>query len=175
VGRFRPEGVLVHPAQGNALGTRVHVNVLLRDRSNGPTIPGRRTIGPLGRYEYDGGHESQGAALGWENAGPSARIGGWIDHVHVLCGLSRTVTVAELVEVLKRETSKWVKQRAVDLDTFHWQNGYGAFSVSQSIVDQVIEYIDRQPDHHGRMTFQDEFRAMCVKHHIQIDERYAWD
>ncbi len=106
---------------------------------------------------------------------PPARIGGWIDHVHVLCGLSRTVTVAELVEVLKRETSKWVKQRAADLDIFHWQNGYGAFSVSQSNVDQVIQYIDRQPAHHGRMTFQEEFLAICAKHNVEIDERYAWD
>jgi len=106
---------------------------------------------------------------------PPARVGGWIDHVHVLCGLSRTVTVAELVEVLKRETSKWIKQRATDLSTFHWQNGYGAFSVSQSNVNQVIEYIDRQPNHHGRMTFQEEFRALCAKHNIQVDEQYVWD
>jgi putative transposase len=106
---------------------------------------------------------------------PPARVGGWIDHVHILCGLARTVTVAQLVEVLKRETSKWVKQRAADLGLFSWQNGYGAFSVSQSNVDQVIEYIDRQPKHHGRMTFQEEFRTICAKHGIEIDERYVWD
>jgi REP-associated tyrosine transposase len=106
---------------------------------------------------------------------PPARVGGWIDHVHVLCGLARTITVAELIEILKRETSKWVKQKATDLGSFHWQNGYGAFSVSQSNVDQVIEYIDRQPNHHGRMSFQDEFRALCAKHNIQIDEQYAWE
>ena len=106
---------------------------------------------------------------------PPARIGGWTDHAHVLCGLSHTVTVAALVEVLKRETSKWVKQRAPDLGLFHWQNGYGAFSVSQSNVDQLIEYIDRQRDHRKRMTFQEEFRAMCAKHNIPIDERYVWD
>jgi putative transposase len=106
---------------------------------------------------------------------PPARVGGWIDHVHVLCGLARTITVAELVEVLKRETSKWIKQRAMDLSLFHWQNGYGAFSVSQSNVDQVIEYIDGQPKHHGRMTYQDEFRMLCAKHNIQMDEQYVWD
>jgi putative transposase len=106
---------------------------------------------------------------------PPARVGGWIDHVHVLCGFSRTMTVAGLVEVLKRETSKWIKQRAADLSTFYWQNGYGAFSVSQSNVDQVIEYIGGQPEHHGRMTFQEEFRVICAKHNIEIDERYVWD
>ena len=109
------------------------------------------------------------------NGCPPARVGGWIDHVHVLCGLARTVTVAGLIEALKTETSKWVKQRAADLGTYHWQNGYGAFSVSQSNVEQVIEYIDRQPEHHRRMTFQEEFRAMCQRHNIEIDERYVWD
>ena len=106
---------------------------------------------------------------------PPARVGGWIDHTHVLCGLSRTISVAQLVETLKTETSKWVKQRAPDLSTFHWQNGYGAFSVSQSLVDQVVDYIDRQEMHHGRMTFQDEFRTLCRKHGVEIDERYVWD
>jgi len=106
---------------------------------------------------------------------PSACVGGWIDHVHVLCGLARTVTVAELVEVLKRETSKWIKKRSSDLNAFHWQNGYGAFSVSQSNVESVIGYIQQQGEHHGRMTFQDEFRAICGKHRIEIDERYVWD
>jgi REP element-mobilizing transposase RayT len=106
---------------------------------------------------------------------PPARVGGWVDHVHVLCGLSRTSTLAELVEVLKRETSKWIKKRAADLGLFHWQNGYGAFSVSQSNVDQVIEYIARQPDHHKRMTFQEEFRTICARHHLEVDEQYAWD
>ena len=106
---------------------------------------------------------------------PTACVGGWIDHVHVLCGLGRTVTVAELVEAMKRQTSKWVKQRAAQLKMFHWQNGYGAFSVSESNVKQVIEYIDGQPNHHRRMTYQEEFRALCAKHNLEIDERYAWD
>ena len=106
---------------------------------------------------------------------PPACVGGWIDHVHVLCGLSRTVTVAKLVEVLKRETSKWVKGRSAGLGSFHWQNGYGAFSVSESLLDHVTAYIDRQQEHHRRMTFQEEFRALCAKHGIAVDERYVWD
>ena len=110
-----------------------------------------------------------------QTACPPVRVGGWHDHAHVLCGLARTVTVAGLVEVLKRETSKWAKQQAPDLSTFHWQNGYGVFSVSQSLVDQVIGYIDRQAEHHSRMTFQDEFRALCARHGVEIDERYVWD
>lgn len=106
---------------------------------------------------------------------PPARIGGWVEHVHVVCGLSRTLTVAGLVEVLKRETSKWAKKQCKDLHAFSWQNGYGAFSVSQSILDQVIAYVDRQSDHHGKMTFQEEFRTLCRRHNVPLDERYVWD
>jgi putative transposase len=104
-----------------------------------------------------------------------ARSGGWIDHVHVLCGLSRTVAIAKVVEQLKTETSKWIKHRVTMLPHFHWQAGYGVFSVSQSLVEHVIEYIDRQEEHHRRLTYQEEFRLMCQKHQIEIDERYAWD
>jgi putative transposase len=106
---------------------------------------------------------------------PTARVGGWHDHVHILCGLARTITVADLVEVLKTETSKWIKTREPRLSVFHWQNGYGAFSVSQSLVESVIEYLDLQADHHGRMSYQDEFRAICRRHGVDIDERFVWD
>jgi REP element-mobilizing transposase RayT len=106
---------------------------------------------------------------------PPARCGGWVDHVHILCGLSRTVTVAQLVEHLKTETSKWAKRRTPDLADFHWQAGYGVFSVSQSAVQQVIEYIDNQAEHHRTLTYQEEFRLICKKYEIEIDERYVWD
>jgi putative transposase len=106
---------------------------------------------------------------------PPARVGGWNDHVHILCGHSRTITVAKLIEELKTETSKWVKQRAPDLCAFHWQGGYGAFSVSQSNCEAVIKYIEDQAKHHARMGYQDEFRAICARHCVEIDERYVWD
>jgi putative transposase len=106
---------------------------------------------------------------------PAVRSGGWIDHVHILCGLSRTITVAKLVEHLKTETSKWIKKRTPTLELFHWQAGYGVFSVSQSALEQVIEYIERQEEHHRRLTYQEEFRLICRKHEIEIDERYVWD
>src|SRR5687768_15218029 len=91
---------------------------------------------------------------------PAVRCGGWEDHVHILCGLARTMTVATLVEALKVETSKWAKQRQVAWRGFHWQHGYSAFSVSQSLVDQVVEYIEAQREHHARLSFQDEFRQL---------------
>jgi REP element-mobilizing transposase RayT len=103
------------------------------------------------------------------------RVGGWHDHVHILLGFSRTITIAKLIEVIKGETSEWAKKRAPEWARFYWQNGYGVFSVSQSLVEQVIAYIENQGEHHARMTFQDEFRILCEKHEIEIDERYVWD
>ena len=103
------------------------------------------------------------------------RSGGWIDHVHIVCGLARTVTIAKLVEHVKTETSKWAKKTSNGVPAFTWQAGYGVFSVSQSNLDAVIDYVDRQEEHHKRQSFQDEFRELCLKHEIEIDERYVWD
>ena len=105
----------------------------------------------------------------------AVRTGGWIDHIHCLCGLSRTVTVANLVEQVKVETSKWAKAAKGGVPTFAWQSGYGVFSVSQSNLAQVIEYVNNQTTHHKTMTFQEEFRELCRKHELNVDERYVWD
>ena len=101
--------------------------------------------------------------------------GGWIDHVHVVCGLGRTVTIAKLLEHIKTETSKWAKKVSPELSSFSWQGGYGAFSVSQSNLVAVLDYVERQEEHHARRSFQDEFRELCKKHEVEIDERYVWD
>jgi REP element-mobilizing transposase RayT len=103
------------------------------------------------------------------------RTGGWIDHVHLVCGLSRTVTIASLVEHVKTETSKWAKSANHGSATFSWQSGYGAFSVSQSNIDQVVEYVSRQQVHHAKQSFQEEFRELCRRHELELDERYAWE
>ena len=104
----------------------------------------------------------------------SASVGGHVDHVHLLIGFSRTITIAKLVEQIKTETSKWAKS-ADGLTIFAWQSGYGAFSVSHSKRDAVGDYIRRQSEHLASLSFQDEFRKMCERHGIEIDERYVWD
>lgn len=106
---------------------------------------------------------------------PSLRIGGAEDHVHILCRLSKTLDIATLIRELKRDSSKWIKQENPRLPDFHWQQGYGAFSVSPSHVEALIEYIMNQAEHHRQETFQDEFRRLCKKYGIEIDERYAWE
>lgn len=102
-------------------------------------------------------------------------INGTEDHVHVLCNFSRTITVANLIEELKTSPSKWIKEQGPEYRRFHWQKGYGAFSVSQSNVDRVRAYVAAQEKHHSKISFQDEFRALCKKHQLEIDERYVWD
>jgi REP element-mobilizing transposase RayT len=106
---------------------------------------------------------------------PSLRVGGTEDHVHILCRLSKTLDVATLIRELKRESSKWIKDENPELADFYWQNGYGAFSVSPSHVAALIEYIINQEEHHRRESFQDEFRRLCKKYGVAIDERYVWD
>src|ERR1700733_5517433 len=100
-------------------------------------------------------------------------VGGVADRVHILCGLSRRMSLSELVKNLKTSSSKILKGKFHD--GFSWQNGYGAFSVSQSASKSVFSYIVDQEIHHRSMTFQDEFRALLNTHEISFDEQYVWD
>jgi REP element-mobilizing transposase RayT len=106
---------------------------------------------------------------------PSIIVGGVEDHLHILCRLSRTGSIATLIRELKRESSKWVKAERSDLTAFAWQSGYGAFSISPGHVAALKQYIANQEEHHRREGFQEEFRRLCKKYGLQIDERYAWD
>ena len=106
---------------------------------------------------------------------PSLRVGGVADHVHLFFGLSRTRTIAEVVETVKTSSSKWIKTKGPEFSGFHWQSGYGAFSVSQSDADTVVNYVANQEQHHQKMTFQDEYRKLLEKYRINYDETYVWD
>jgi putative transposase len=103
------------------------------------------------------------------------RVGGVADHVHLALRLSRTVTVAKVVEELKTSSSRWLKTEARELAEFAWQRGYGAFSVSPSHLEALLTYIDSQEEHHRERSFQDEYRAFLKKYGISYDERYVWD
>ena len=106
---------------------------------------------------------------------PAMLIGGVEDHIHALCLLSRKFAIMKVVEEMKTETSKWLKKQSSIPSDFAWQAGYGAFSVSESNLPQVKAYIREQPEHHRRLSFQEEFRELCKRHGIEVDERYAWD
>lgn len=102
-------------------------------------------------------------------------VGGVADHVHILCVLSRNITIAKLVGEIKRSSSKWIKTKGRMLGKYAWQNGYGAFSVGQSEVERVRKYISMQEEHHRKRTFQDEYRLFLTKYEVQYNERYVWD
>jgi REP element-mobilizing transposase RayT len=106
---------------------------------------------------------------------PCLEVGCVADHAHLLFILRRTLSPADVVEEVKKGSSKWLKTRAAALRNFHWQNGYGAFSVSPSSEARVRAYIRGQEAHHRKVTFQDEFRAFLQRHRVPFDERYVWD
>jgi len=106
---------------------------------------------------------------------PVLRVGGVADHVHILCRFGRTLSVANLVQELKRESSKWVKTKSDSLQDFHWQSGYGAFSISPVHVELVRSYVAKQEEHHRTTSFQDEFLQLLKKYDLEWDERYVWD
>ena len=110
-----------------------------------------------------------------DNGCPSLQVGGVEDHVHLLFGLSRTLTIAQLVEALKTSSSKWLKTKGTALASFYWQVGYGAFSVSQSDAEAVIRYIQGQEEHHRKITFKDEYRKFLQRYQVPYDENYVWD
>ena len=80
----------------------------------------------------------------------SQRVGGYLDHIHIVCRLSQKIALMKLMEVLKSHSSKWIKTKGKEFENFFWQNGYGAFSVKPSEVDKVIKYIENQKEHHEK-------------------------
>jgi REP element-mobilizing transposase RayT len=115
------------------------------------------------------------AAIFQELGSPALLINGTADHVHALFRLGRTITISDLVEEVKKRSSKWLKTKGPTLAGFHWQAGYGAFSIGESGVPALRKYIAGQKEHHRRTSFQDEFRAFLAKYQIEYDERYVWD
>ena len=103
------------------------------------------------------------------------RVGGVADHVHIVTTLPRTLSQAQMIERIKKVSSKWIKTLDARYRGFFWQGGYGAFSVSPSQLDAVLQYVDTQQEHHRTRTFQDEYRELLRRHGIDFDERYVWD
>ena len=128
----------------------------------------------IGKAHRDGLFAYQaGIYKEWDS--PALVIGGVEDHVHSLFALSKNHPLKKIVEEVKKGSSQWVKIDGPKNPDFHWQAGYGAFSVSQSNVEEVKRYIEKQEEHHRRMTFQDELRALFGRHGIEFDERFVWD
>jgi putative transposase len=102
-------------------------------------------------------------------------VGGVEDHVHLAIRLHRTATVAKLVESLKTASTKWLKAKFPNLETFAWQSGYGAVSRSPGDLKGLLRYVSGQEEHHRTVSFEEEYRALLLESGIEFDERYVWD
>jgi putative transposase len=102
-------------------------------------------------------------------------VGGVEDHVHILLSLPTTLDIAKAVQLIKGGSSKWVHDEFPEMRRFSWQEGYGAFSIGISQVDNTVRYIENQKQHHRKRTFQEEFIAILEKHGIEYDPKYVWD
>ncbi len=105
----------------------------------------------------------------------AVRVGGYKDHIHILCMLSKKIALMKLVEEVKSHSSKWIKTKGEAYANFYWQDGYGAFSVNPANVGGVTEYIKNQRQHHAKIAFQKEYLALLKKYSMDYDERYLWD
>ena len=102
------------------------------------------------------------------------KIGGYRNHVHILCNLARTIAMMDLLEKVKSSSSKWFKTLDPSLESFYWQDGYGAFSVSPQNVDVVKSYITKQHEHHLSMDAKKEYVNLLEENGMEYDEQYLW-
>jgi len=109
-----------------------------------------------------------------ENKMKALAVGGTDDHMHVLASLPSTMSVAKAVQLLKGGSSKWLHETFPEGKEFAWQEGYGAFSIGISAVDDTIAYIERQEEHHRKRTFEEEFVAFLDRHGIEYDRRFVF-
>jgi putative transposase len=144
--------------------SRILLHAVFSTKHREPIIPAEglpRLFAYLGTVA-----DSEGASL--------IAAGGMPDHVHLLLALKPVHAPADIVRALKANSSRWAKQ-ILGVPEFAWQNGYGIFSVSESSIAAVRDYLARQAEHHEERSFQDELRGLCRKHSVDLDERYVWD
>ena len=102
------------------------------------------------------------------------QIGGTENHLHILVSLSKTISMSDFINKIKSGSSNWIKKKYPFYKNFSWQNGYGAFSVSQSLLKRTIIYIEKQEKHHKKTTFKEEYEAFLKAYNIEFDEKYAF-
>ena len=101
-------------------------------------------------------------------------IGGYFDHIHIVCLVSKKSALNDLLKILKSRSSGWLKTLDPKLSNFYWQDGYGAFSVSPNRIDTVINYGQNQREHHKKISFKDEYRNLLKTYDVEYNEEYLW-
>jgi REP element-mobilizing transposase RayT len=102
-------------------------------------------------------------------------VGGYRDHIHILCIISKKIALVNLLEKVKSGSSKWIKTKGAKYRNFYWQSGYGSFSVSPADVQVIESYIRNQNNHHRKKPFNEEYLEFLQKYKVEYDERYLWD
>jgi REP element-mobilizing transposase RayT len=105
---------------------------------------------------------------------PLLAASGTENHVHLLISLSKNTALSSLMLDLKRDSSLWIKTKSRQFSDFHWQDGYGAFSIGQSQRQALVDYISRQKEHHARVSFEEELIGLAERYGIEYDPKYLW-
>ena len=148
-----------------------HIVFSTKGRQNIVTPALRETMHP-----YIGGIPSAPLRAGIRGGkGAMLKIGGTMDHIHILASLPPTLSVSEALRRIKGNSSKWVNEGGRKEAHFEWQRGYGAFTVSESMIETVSRYIENQEEHHRVKCFKEEYLILLQKHGVKYDERYIWD
>jgi putative transposase len=114
------------------------------------------------------------AGIAQKNKMKTLQIGGMPDHVHLVIGLPTTVSLSDALHLMKGGSSKWIKDEFSGLRGFAWQDGYAAFTVSQSNLREVVAYVKNQSEHHRVKTFQEEYLAFLDRHGVSYDARFVF-
>lgn len=144
---------------------RIYVHIIFSTKYRLPTLPTRQIRMHLWRYI---------AGIAEQNGFPALAVGGYDDHCHVIAEIPATILLWKAVQKIKGVSSKWLSDTYPELKDFQWQGGYAAYSVSSSQVKRVVEYIERQEEHHQRTSFEDEYIAFLKGNNIPYDEKYVF-
>ena len=144
--------------------SQLFIHIVFRNKNKGVKI---EDVTSKELYAYMG-------AIIKDNGSIPIIINGTDDHIHILCIMSKNISLSKLVEEIKRHSSRWIKTKDERYKNFSWQGGYGGFSVSSSMHDKTKKYIQKQKEHHKRMTFNDEYLMFLKEYGVSYDEKYLW-
>jgi putative transposase len=141
---------------------QIYVHMVFHTKNNLPLIR-EETDSEL--YSYMGGILKNCKSI-------PIKIGGTADHIHILCTLPKTMALSDLMEEVKKSSSKWIKTKGDHYRSFYWQDGYGGFSVGKTSVDLVSDYVSNQKKHHCKVTVKEEYIKLLEENGVEFDERY---
>ena len=142
--------------------TKLNIHIVFHVKSTGITIR-QKDLGQVFAYIEGIIHNVGGYPI---------TVGGITNHIHILATMPKTMSVSEFVQKIKANSSKWIKTIDEYYETFAWQEGYGAFCVSPSLLKKTIQYIETQEQHHYEVSVRDEFIQFLKENGIEFDERY---